>query len=96
MGSKRIAHHLRKTLHAGNELRLIGQHRTVEILHDAADGIDQRRVVRILVVHEDRALANNLQRLADGIFLAKESLSQSFCDDALVRRIEGCPFVSLC
>ncbi len=94
-GSKRIAHHLRKTLHVGNDLRLIGQHCTVEILHDAADSIDQRRVVRIFVVHEDRALANNLQRLADGILLTKETPSQSFCDNALVWRIENCPFVSL-
>ena len=95
MGSERIAHHLRETLHVGNELCLIGQYRTVEILNDATDGIDQRRVVRIFVIHEDRAFANNLQRLADGILLAKEPLGQSLCDDTLVWRIESCPFVSL-
>ena len=66
----------------------------VEILHYAADGIYQRRVVRIFIVYEDRTLADNLQRLADRILPVKESLSQSFSDDALIRRIEGCPPVS--
>ena len=95
MGSKRITHHVRETVHAGNELRLIGQDCAVEILHDAADDIDQRRVIWIFMVHEDRALTNNLQGLTDGILFAKESLGQSLRDDTFIRCIEGCQFVSL-
>ena len=76
-------------------MRLIGQDCAVEILHDAADDIDQRRVIRIFIVHEDRALTNNLQGLTDGILFAKESLGQSLRDDTFIRCIEGCQFISL-
>ena len=45
-----VAHHLPKTLHADNELRFVWQHRVVKVACHAADGINQRRVVRVLII----------------------------------------------
>ena len=82
-------------LHADDDLCLIGQHRAVHILHHAADGIDQRGVVGIFMVDEHMPLAHNLQSLAYSVFVAKETMGQPLCDDALVGGIEGRQTVAL-
>ena len=90
-----IAHHLGETFHAGDDLRLVGQDGTVQILDDGTDGIDQCAVEGVFVVDGHMAFAHNFQRLTDGIPFAEEPLRQSLGDDALVGCIERCLTIAL-
>ena len=83
-----IAHHLGETLHAGDELCLIGQDGTIQILDNGTDGIDQCAIQGVFVVDTHAAFAHDLHCLTDGIPFAKEPLCQPLGDDTLVGRIE--------
>ena len=83
-----IAHHLGEPLHTGDDLRLVWQDGSVQVLDNGTDGIDQCAVEWVFVVDKHTAFTHNLHGLANGIPFAKEALRQSLGDDTLVGRIE--------
>ena len=90
-----ITQHLRKALYVDDDLRLVGQDGTVQVFHDGADTIEQRTVGGVIMANAHMAVAHYLQRFANRILIAKESLGQPFGDDTFVWRIECRPSVAL-
>ena len=80
---KLCTQHLRIAFHTGNDLRLVRQHRMVEVLCNGTDGIYQRTVVNSISWFYI-ILAYNLYRFTNRILISKQSVSQSFCDDTFI------------
>ena len=90
-----VAHHLRITLHVNDNLGLVRQYRMIKVLCDGTHGINQRTVVRIVIADTHMAFAGNLHRLANGVLIAKQTLSQMLGNHALIGFIKCITLVTL-